>query len=287
MSTLLLFAPLLGSALAFSCNVSWDGLVPRSATGATFDNGTILPYNNEYDLGQNQTWADVLRFPNVPQSRFDRGHDTKAVEITLSDGSIFKPGASDAQVGFRRTELLAQPAAGLSALTTGKQTVHFSILKDLARPLNGSHEYYVFWNERVDYAHNPVAVSYGELFGSDDPAAKNTLHIRGNDGTVPQPTFYETPFLAGLWHNIALTLDYDHNTTEVWFSRGQDRLECKGLFENDLSDAGQFHFGLLKKPTGQNLTDITTQGFQESHIHEGLIYGGNFVEDSEDGCVSR
>jgi hypothetical protein len=55
---------------------------------------------------------------------------------------------------------------------------------------------------------------------------------------------------------------------------------------NDVSGRGQFHFGLLKKPTGQNLTDITKQGFQETGINEGIVFGGLFEEDSTGGCVS-
>ena len=53
-----------------------------------------------------------------------------------------------------------------------------------------------------------------------------------------------------------------------------------------MSGNGQYHFGVLKKPTGDNLTDVTTQGFQESGIDEGFVYGGIFQEDSASGCVS-
>jgi len=55
---------------------------------------------------------------------------------------------------------------------------------------------------------------------------------------------------------------------------------------NDISGRGQFHFGLLMKPTGDNLTDITKQGFQPAGINEGVVYGGIFEEDSLGGCVS-
>lgn len=43
---------------------------------------------------------------------------------------------------------------------------------------------------------------------------------------------------------------------------------------------------MLKKPTGNNLTDLTKQGFQESGIEEAIIYGGIFQEDSSAGCIS-
>jgi hypothetical protein len=59
-----------------------------------------------------------------------------------------------------------------------------------------------------------------------------------------------------------------------------------GVLPNDVSGQGQFHFGALKKGTGNNLTDVTKDGFQESGINEGVIYGGIFEEDSTGGCVS-
>lgn len=52
----------------------------------------------------------------------------------------------------------------------------------------------------------------------------------------------------------------------------------------DLSGMGQFQMGILKKPTGTS--DVANAGYQEAPFEEGLIYGGLFVEDSTDGCVS-
>lgn len=54
---------------------------------------------------------------------------------------------------------------------------------------------------------------------------------------------------------------------------------------NDVSGQGQFHFGVLKKPT-DGAGDITKNGFQEDCIDEGIIFGGIFQEDSATGCVS-
>lgn len=52
----------------------------------------------------------------------------------------------------------------------------------------------------------------------------------------------------------------------------------------DLSGEGQFQIGILKKPTGSS--DVVNAGYQEAPFEEGLIYGGIFVEDSTDGCIS-
>ena len=42
--------------------------------------------------------------------------------------------------------------------------------------------------------------------------------------------------------------------------------------------------GILKKPTGTS--DVVNAGYQEPNLNEGQIYGGLFVEDSANGCVS-
>jgi hypothetical protein len=123
-----------------SCDIVVDARVPADATGADFDSGT-LPFNSAYDLGQNQTWAEVLKFPNSRDARFDT-KNTKAVEVTLSDGSIFAPSADNIQRGFRRSELL--PTENASAAVSGVKTWHLSLKRDESRPLNYSHEYYLF-----------------------------------------------------------------------------------------------------------------------------------------------
>ena len=79
----------------------------------------------------------------------------------------------------------------------------------------------------------------------------------------------------------------ESSTTEVLYSTNNAPLAAvTGALPNDVSGQGQFHFGALKKPTGNNLTDVTKQGFQEAGINEGVIYGGIFEEDSATGCIS-
>jgi hypothetical protein len=77
------------------------------------------------------------------------------------------------------------------------------------------------------------------------------------------------------------------STTQVLYSQNSAALvNVTGVLSNDISGQGQFHFGALKKGTGVGLTDVTKQGFQESGINEGVIYGGIFEEISTGGCVS-
>lgn len=52
----------------------------------------------------------------------------------------------------------------------------------------------------------------------------------------------------------------------------------------NLAGGGQFQFGILQNPTGS--TDVVKNGFQSKILNEGQIYGGVFLEDLADGCVS-
>lgn len=76
------------------------------------------------------------------------------------------------------------------------------------------------------------------------------------------------------------------STLQIFYSTGFDALRAvtKPL-PNDNSGGGQFQIGILKKPT--ETVCVVYDGYQESHIYEGQIYGGIFIEDSSNGCVSR
>lgn len=288
----------IGSLLAFSilalafppkkastCPLVFDGRVPKTATGATFDQG-LLPYNPKYDLGANLTWADVLVFPRVPQSLFDNS-STKAVEATIDDRAVFTPSPTNAQVGFRRNELLPQPA-NVNDSVTGIKTLHWSMRSDIHRPLNYSHEYQLVWLESQDYSADQFSLNTGTIFGTPfNKREAKDLFLRGTSAASPQQTLWRTPFTDGVWHNFGLELNFNTNHLRVYYSQnGQQLVPRTGWISNDLSNLGEYHFGMLKKPTGQGLTDITKQGYQEKGIHEGVVYGGIFEEDSAKGCVS-
>jgi hypothetical protein len=249
--------------------------------GNDFDEG-LLPFDPDFVLGQNQTFAEVLRFPSISPSVND-GQNYKPFEVTLNDGSIFAPSADNFQTGFRRTELLPEnKGAATNASTSGVQTWHLSIRRDESRALNYSHEYYFFWQERADFSSNTFVLGTGTLFGDGDNKTTTEeaeqLWLRSSDAS-DQRTLWQAPFAIGVWHNVALLLDYDQNMLQVYYSTDDGEILPQGdAVQNDLSGNGQFHIGLLKKPTGQNLTDITKQGYQESGIDEGMIFGGAYEE---------
>ncbi|CZR68734.1 related to endoglucanase c [Phialocephala subalpina] len=235
-------------------NMSLGAVSPRRSSFETFPNSNA-----------DQKWSSILQFPIVNSSLFD-ANGTKALEVTISPTSIFQ-----SQTGFRRSELMPSSNSGTDLSTTGVKTIHFSVQKDTLKPLNSSHEYQLFFLESNDYSTNQVVLKYGSIIGGNPNGVdKDSLMVVGNVNSKPIPLLYSTKFTPGVWHNFGITLN---------FNAGK-------AVKNDVSGQGEYHFGILKKPTGGG-SDITKSGFQEGGINEGVIFGGIFEEDSSaTGCIS-
>jgi hypothetical protein len=242
MSSLLYVLPLVAAIVAQKCPLQFDGRVPSSATLTSFDSSTSL-FNPNYNLGASThiftlnrpahcsddlKWSDVLEFPSVHHSLVHSPHTptplkkktltqkkkfdvngTKAIEVTINDKSIFTPSPTNVQTGFRRAELMPASNTGTDPSTTGVKTVHFSVMKDPAKPLNTSHEYQLFFLESSDYSTNQVVLKYGTIIGGNSGANPDTLFLVGNVNASPVKTIYSTRFAPGVWHNFGITLDFN------------------------------------------------------------------------------
>jgi len=281
-----------------SCKILFDGRVPLGTTPADFDLPTSL-YNNKFILGQNQTWSQVLKVEPVLPSLFDLPRVfpskklTEPVLVTITDQSIFVPNPTSAQTGFRRSELLPGTNNGTDPTVIGTTTVHWSIRTDPTHPLNYTHEYHPVWHERNDFNGDHFDLETGTPFSASKESIPitnpKTLRIAGFSIPTPEQNVFITNFDDNVWHNFALTIGWSTNKTTVFYSKGYAPLQkVAGPFNNDNSDGGQFHFGFLKLPTGPPGINVVTDGFQESikRGFEGLFYGGIFIEDSSDGCVT-
>jgi hypothetical protein len=121
--------------------------------------------------------------------------------VLISDDSIFND-----QIGFRRAELIPASNDGADASTQGIKTLHFSVRKDNVRPLNLSHEYQLVFLESQDFSTNQFVLKTGSILGQDTPDP-DTLQLFGNlnQGQL----LFSTPFTPNIFHNFALTLDFD------------------------------------------------------------------------------
>ncbi|KAH8649458.1 hypothetical protein BGZ60DRAFT_200708 [Tricladium varicosporioides] len=271
---------------AQKCPIQFEGRVSQASTLDTFDTSASL-FNPGYVLGANLKWSSVLKFPNVNNSLFD-ANGTKAVEVTVNDKSIFAPSSTNVQTGFRRAELLPVSVSGTDASTQGVKTLHFSVMKDPSKPLNSSHEYQLFFLESNDYSTNQVTLKYGTLLSGPKPASPDSLVITGNVNANPIVNIWSGRFTEKVWHNFAITNDFNKGTTQVYYSTDNNPLaSVSKAVKNTVSGQGQYHYGILKKPIGGG-SDIphATTG-QPKGIEEGVIFGGIFEEDSSaSSCVS-
>ncbi|OLN87531.1 hypothetical protein CCHL11_06116 [Colletotrichum chlorophyti] len=271
---------LASAAAAQKCKLQFDGRIPAGTDLKAFDADNKF-FNSKNNFGAGLSFSKVLQLPKQAGSPFD-GKANVPVEVTISDKSIFNN-----QTGFRRAELLPASNSGTDDSTAGVKTLHFSLQKDAQRPLNVSHEYQLAFLESNDFSTNQVVLKTGTILGGDPKADPDTLQLFGNVNTKPAPPLlFSTPFTEGVIHNFAVTLDFNKNTTQVFYSTGQDALKAQGKAQpNEVGGQGQYHFGCLKKPVGGE-GDITKNGFQPAGINEGVVFSGIFQEDSADGCVS-
>jgi hypothetical protein len=188
-----------------------DGRVPTSMALSTFDT-SASPFNPSYVLGQSLTWSQVLEFPKVEPSKFDIPAD-KAIEVTLSDSSIFVPGGGEPQVGFRRAGLLLAQNNGSDATDVGVKTFHWSVRQDLTAKMNLTHEYMNAWHERNDYSANQFSFNTGIMLSQDAPTDSNVT-TTGLDKRlwkfldINNDVLWTTWIERDEWQNFAVTVDY-------------------------------------------------------------------------------
>ena len=79
-------------------------------------------------------------------------------------------------------------------------------MKDAQRPLNLSHEYQHVFLESNDFSTNQVVLKTGTILGQAT-ADPDTLQLFSN---VNQgQLLFSAPFTAGVFHNFAVTLDFN------------------------------------------------------------------------------
>jgi hypothetical protein len=81
-------------------------------------------------------------------------------------------------------------------------------MKDLARPLNLSHEYQLAFLESNDFSTNQIVLKAGTILGVNT-ANPDTLQLFGNVNDNPPKVLFSTPFTQGVFHNFALVLDFN------------------------------------------------------------------------------
>jgi len=267
-----------------AADILWDGRVPTNTALSVFDTSSS-EFNDQFVLGQNLTWSQVLKFPSVTTPSLFDGTASKAIEVTISDASIFNSGGP--QTGFRRAELLPSINSGSDVTVQGITTHHFSIMSDPQRHVNVSHEYQIVFIETQDFSSHVFTVKTGTAFGD---TVSNTRALRIEGSTASQSVgneLFSVAWQDGVWYNFAVNIDWNNNLISVFHSTNNAPLaQVVQSTSNDATGKGQFHVGVLKLPMPPS-TDVVHMGFQESGINEGIIYGGVFVESGSTVTLSN
>ncbi|KAK6992568.1 glycoside hydrolase family 131 protein [Favolaschia claudopus] len=277
-----------------SSSIIYDGRVPFG-----IQSSSILPNSTGPFLtgvkGQNESATYYTTF--LGRSALatplwnKRGLPTEqAISIKIDNTSVFVPGGGPPQFGFRRTELIAQKNGNATQLDTemevGVSTFHFSIKQDPSKPLNNNHEYQIVFIEPSDGTH-VFGIQLGSPFTNPTGQlpAKNAHSFKVLDHALN--VLFTTPFVPLLWHNFAITVDWENRTLKAAYStEGLPLRAVTPTVANPTVAAGavgDFHFGVLKLPlvnpqdSPADQGDVVHHGIQEGTT-EGLLYSGVFVE---------
>ncbi|KAJ3988390.1 hypothetical protein F5890DRAFT_1550607 [Lentinula detonsa] len=285
---------LLLSAIAASSASSlyWDGRVPQTMTESDLDS-SIGPYLTVVKGSEAAShYTTLLGTTSTPTPLWNTVLSEQVISLTIDNSSIFVPGGSTPQTGFRRTDLIAQGNGSNSALDAimevGVSKFFFSVMENEQLPLNYSHEYQIVFIEPSDGTH-VFELQLGTPFSNPTapaPAADAAfLKIRDHALNL----LFETPFTAGQWHNFAVQVDWVNLTLEVFYSADAAELVAvTSVVSNPTASTGSagqgdFHAALLKLPlvdsseTIAEQDDVVHYGIQEGTT-EGLFYSGLFVE---------
>jgi glycosyl hydrolase family 131 len=135
--------------------------------------------------------------------QFDVATNTKAFAINLDDKSIFIPQGGEAQANIRRADLLPSIRSQLNDVAvSGIRTMHFSVQRDPAKPLNATHDYQIMNLESKDFSFRTIDVRTGAENG-------NEIAVFGNSNTTPAPQkVFSVPFGEGAFENFAIKMDF-------------------------------------------------------------------------------
>ncbi|KAL8383666.1 hypothetical protein RB595_010731 [Gaeumannomyces hyphopodioides] len=257
-----------GSALVLP-----DGRIAQNVQPEGF-NVLASVFKSAVVKGDGLVFSDLITFPAVKASIFDKAGNTKPFAINIDDKSIFVPQGGEAQSNIRRADLLPSIRSQLDDVAVkGVKTLHFSVQRDAASPLNATHDYQLVSLESKDFSKHQFDVRTGADNGN------NIAVVGTSAGGAVQKEIFKTAFGEGAFENFALKLDFDQNTMQVFHSTGDAALkQVTEPIANDLSGLGEYHFALQKNPVGTNP--------QPTGIKEAIIYGGIFMEDSTSGTVT-
>jgi len=258
--------------------ILFEGRIPAGFQPEGFDT-EYSPYLLDGKKGD-LPWSEIISTDDLTPSQFD-GKNFEPFQVEITDQSVYRP-----QPGFRRATLNPKLTADI---TTGITTYHFSLKRSSDKPLNLTHHYeFVFLESSAPKTVFDLrcGTEYKNETASDY-IAYNADHLRLYGAILDLKVdgaelLYEVEFKPDIFHNWAVTIDWNASMISVYYSEDDDDLQLVvDKRPNPVSPDTELYIGLLKFPVGIS-KNPETEGYQEENIDEAIIFGGIFVEDDSD-----
>ena len=220
---------LLAASAVSAGTVLWDGRFNDYASSADLDKWSFSNPVGEYQYyihGKGETAEYVnlsADFKNPGDSASKQG-----VKISLTDTAFWNGDA------MRRTELIPQTKA---AINKGKVYYHFSMKRSEtnAPSVNREHQIAFFESHFTEMKAGWISGAQGD----SDPALRWFADSKSQ---------WDTPWEAGVWHNVAYEIDFDASTVGFWHSTGSDALKqtVAPVKASTSSNGADWHLGVLE-----------------------------------------
>ncbi|KAK8116058.1 hypothetical protein PG984_012560 [Apiospora sp. TS-2023a] len=244
---------LLAASAVSAGTVLWDGRFNDYASSADLDKWSFSNPVGEYQYyihgkGKTAEYVDLSAdFKNPADAASKQG-----VKISLTDTAFWNGDA------MRRTELIPETKA---AINKGKVYYHFSMKRSEtnAPSVNREHQIAFFESHFTEMKAGWISGAAGE----SDPALRWFANSKSQ---------WDTPWEAGVWHNVAYEIDFDAGTVGFWHSTGADALkqEVAPVKASTSSNGADWHLGVL---------ELARSGYKDAN--EDIFFSGVYIESGD------
>ena len=244
---------LLAASAVSAGTVLWDGRFNDYASSADLDKWSFSNPVGAYQYyihgkGATGEYVDLSAAYKNPAD----GASAQGVKISLTDSAFWNGDA------MRRTELIPETKA---AVNRGKVYYHFSMKRAETNAPSVHREHQIAFFES-----HFTEMKAGWISGA---AAASDPALRWFAGGQSR---WDTPWEAGVWHNVAYEIDFDAGTVGFWHSTGGDALKqtVAPVKASTSSNGADWHLGVL---------ELARNGYKDAD--EDIFFSGVYIESGD------
>ncbi|KAG0645060.1 hypothetical protein D0Z07_9272 [Hyphodiscus hymeniophilus] len=242
---------LAGSAAS---TVLWDGRFNGMSSSTDLNEWSwsdeVGPY--QYYIHGSETVTSYVNLSPSYKNPADSG-STQGVKITL-DGTSYWNGQT-----MRRTELIPQTTA---AINSGKVWYHFSMMMSATNPPS------IYREHQINFFESHFTEMKAGWISGESGTSDNLLRW-----DVSSTTHWSTPWVAGVWHNVAYEIDFTGGSVAFWHSTGSDplTLTVAAVSISASSNGEDWHLGVLELPVNGQADGMEDYYFSGVYVESGSL----------------